>query len=1165
MTASSESILGMEWMDGCKSQSLTGCPSLEKLLEKVGSGLAKKIKGHLWIPSHRQALFTLLGDDFVKKYFSNSVTDPSILEPPKMSHGKKEQVMSEMQNWLDNQTEFVLQEKCLKTKKGKARGDMAAYMQEVEDIFSQSLDVQLKRAKAHKKNKKKNRNNDENTLTLKDIFHITINLVLSQDLTPMDSIIATMNEHSALLPKPLRSLYWSEYLLKKENEKNSKLKGRKWNIRVLFRKELARAVKEQGVERATQSSQWKQIDQAVINAYKLTSTLKYFDKDEQLTVTSQVLNVVQVYSKNFQPFLVYWAYGLQQVYLKNKKVDHDDEIVEVAMFLDILQRHCMPTQSQIFALGCSISDSLVKEDEELFNHLNEIIEKNVTGNLQGFVSILHPAAVLFIWDQLFMQKWSSEALCSVCLTLMGLLKPWFMLAHDYSNIKKVFLEEPSKLYTLDIRNAWKYLKDGGAFRDISSMNRNFKVPEPSKCEPESLPPLPLPVSVSESGSDPEETPPKPAAVPAPIPETKHVSEPEETITVAAPVPALIPKAEPVLKPSTQIDEPEISYKQGQSKDEESYEPVEKSKLVSSQKVINSPSLAFSSTPAPEPELSSLSVEELKRDPPQLLSPLVEERNNDLHELWVPYDKETKHNLPKKSTVNIPFDLYIDGVRFIPDNATVVKINGRILNLYLQDGTNQNLDIVAYPELDSPAKCPKFKFRMCLNREGLLVNPDALAMLRVYTLEKHTQEVVVLGSCLIGIFTNKAGKPLKLRVGGHQIRLRHGLPNAPAGLRSLEYTHMSNNPIIPLVTVLVRLLPHQKDYIPAPGYTTQYYRSKEACPSSSESLVFGYYVKEKSYRFTVKQVALQLQGNVSDEDENVRKFIQKKLIHKHGVKVPDLPYERFLNYNNEFGIMILIEQAHGLPVYLSGRYIQCLAQLLPGTDAQKEGSNVVSFLTQTLDFKCPQRSPDWLDPSTRVYTAYDERTVILLSLFGIKPKYCSSGTLLEGEHEKSDLKLNNSLAWTIVPCFENGCVLAGTHHAPLFKGHIDLSAVSKLEYLPWDFVLKKLMKDGAKLFDMASIEVTIWDGHFAGTECPPLPDHTVVMKLVAQPEKYVTAKSQHLGPSVNELLLDSLHPSIIKPVGEEYENHKTKFEALVKKKFNMIMNKALKESKYLPLV
>ncbi|XP_022253719.1 uncharacterized protein LOC111088305 [Limulus polyphemus] len=1116
MTASNESLSGMEWMDGCKNQSLIGCPSLEKLLEKVGSGLALKIKGQLGIPSHRQALFTLLGDDFVKEYFPNSVTDPSLLEPPKLSSRKKEQIMSEMQNWLDNQIELVLQEKSLKTKKGEPRGDMAAYMQEAGDIFSQSLDIQVKKAKTHLKNKKKNRNNDENTLTPTDIFHIAINLALSQDLTQMDPMITTMKEHSALLPKPLRSLYWSEYLLKKENEKNSKLKGRNRDIRELFRKGLARAVKEQGVERATRGSQWKQIDQAVINAYKLTPTLKCFGKDEQLTETSQVLNVVQVHSKNFQPSLVYWACGLQQVYLKNKTVDHDDEIVEVAMLLDMLQRHCMPTQSQIFAVGCRISDTLAKEDKEFFNHLNENIEKNVTGNFQefpleslnvnknksqsvketalhkgkglspqqnklfvdpemflhkwiveGFMSILRPVAVLFIWDQLFMQKWSSTALCNACLALMGLLKPWFMLAHDYPSIKKVFLEEPSKLYTLDIRNAWKHLKDGGAFRDIPLMNRNFQVPEPSKCEPESSPPLPLPIPVpvplpdTEPGSDPEETPPISAAVPAPLPEAEHVLEPEETPTVPAPVSTPIPKAEPILEPSTQIDEPETDYKQGESKDEEFHEPVEKSIPMSPQKLINSPTPAFPNIPAPEP--SSLCVEEPEQDSPQLSPPPVEERNNDLHELWVPYDKETKHTLPKKSRLNIPFDLYIDGVRFIPDNATIVKITGRILNLYLQDGANQDLDIVAYPELDSPAKCPKFRFRMSLNKEGLLVNPDVLAMLRVYTLEKHTQEEVMLGSCLVGIFTNKAGKPLQLRVGGHQIRLRHGLPNPPAGLRSLEYTHMNNNPIIPLVTVLVRLLPHQEDYIPAPGYTTRYYRSKAACPSSSESLVFRHYVKEKSYTLTVKQVALQLQGNANDEDENIKRFIQQKLDQKHGVKVPDLPYERFLNYRNEFGLMILIEQAYGLPVYLSGRYIQCLAQLLPGIDAQKEGSNVVSFLTQTLDFKCPQRSPDWLDPPMRVYTAYDERTVILLSLFGLKPKYCSSGTLLESEHGKSDLKLNNSLAWTIVPCFENGCVLAGTHHAPLFKGHVDPSIVSKLEYLPWDFVLKKLMKDGAKLF------------------------------------------------------------------------------------------------------
>lgn len=42
--------------------------------------------------------------------------------------------------------------------------------------------------------------------------------------------------------------------------------------------------------------------------------------------------------------------------------------------------------------------------------------------------------------------------------------------------------------------------------------------------------------------------------------------------------------------------------------------------------------------------------------------------------WVPYDKaKVKETKIVKSKLDFPFDLYIDAVRFVPDNATFIKV------------------------------------------------------------------------------------------------------------------------------------------------------------------------------------------------------------------------------------------------------------------------------------------------------------------------------------------------------------------------------------------------------------------------------------------------------------------------------------------------------------
>ena len=95
-----------------------------------------------------------------------------------------------------------------------------------------------------------------------------------------------------------------------------------------------------------------------------------------------------------------------------------------------------------------------------------------------------------------------------------------------------------------------------------------------------------------------------------------------------------------------------------------------------------------------------------------------------------------------------FDLYVDGVDNICDSATIVKVTGRLINTGKLEGLP---DIAAHPELDSSARCPRFKYRMVINDGKVTMATNMVLLLRVYTVEKQTGKLVVLGSCLFDIF------------------------------------------------------------------------------------------------------------------------------------------------------------------------------------------------------------------------------------------------------------------------------------------------------------------------------------------------------------------------------------------------------------------------------
>lgn len=89
--------------------------------------------------------------------------------------------------------------------------------------------------------------------------------------------------------------------------------------------------------------------------------------------------------------------------------------------------------------------------------------------LQGFVGTLGVHAVMLVWDQCFMSNWQPSVMEHTCLVLLQLLRGDILHAEGYSGIRRVLLDKPCDLFTVDIQQGLSYLSNGGALLDVGSL------------------------------------------------------------------------------------------------------------------------------------------------------------------------------------------------------------------------------------------------------------------------------------------------------------------------------------------------------------------------------------------------------------------------------------------------------------------------------------------------------------------------------------------------------------------------------------------------------------------------------------------------------------------------------------------------------------------------
>lgn len=77
--------------------------------------------------------------------------------------------------------------------------------------------------------------------------------------------------------------------------------------------------------------------------------------------------------------------------------------------------------------------------------------------------------MMIIWDQCFMSSWRPSVMENTCLVILQLLRSHILDARGYTGIRRVLLDRPSELFTLDVQKGLSYLNNGGALMDVVNL------------------------------------------------------------------------------------------------------------------------------------------------------------------------------------------------------------------------------------------------------------------------------------------------------------------------------------------------------------------------------------------------------------------------------------------------------------------------------------------------------------------------------------------------------------------------------------------------------------------------------------------------------------------------------------------------------------------------
>ncbi|XP_044141559.1 uncharacterized protein LOC122931551 [Bufo gargarizans] len=419
------------WLDFCIHNTLLPGSPWHQVLTKISGAFAKNVQLLPDDPKERQMIFKLVGKNFVLNYFSEYPNDPSLLHAPNMSIVEHEKMEKKLKRWLWDQWKKAAEQSGCTTDEGTTdvSPEMTSFINHTFQLVENAMDLSLA---LHENNEKRHfLGMDEEFVSWRSFsrkrpksveskdLHLAMNstetfplsnnkglsghqikppplscagaevlgnsicAIISLDSTTMTSVCDRLNGH--LLPRALRRFIWMDKLLRsEENLKGKNINVIKQEARERYGRRLEHRCAELKLRSATRSPISGLIENAVIEKFRNTPSMRPFASDEEMIKdSSKSLNVLYVYNGIYEPYQIHWLFPLQIAFRQMPTTA--EHPYELFMYQHLLIKNIFPSWLEIFAMAERVMDTLQTEDMELFTHLQRTFPRNVTFNPKDFL------------------------------------------------------------------------------------------------------------------------------------------------------------------------------------------------------------------------------------------------------------------------------------------------------------------------------------------------------------------------------------------------------------------------------------------------------------------------------------------------------------------------------------------------------------------------------------------------------------------------------------------------------------------------------------------------------------------------------------------------------------------------------------------------------------
>lgn len=484
VTDQNPSMFQLDWLNACHDNVDFGVSHTENFLAEVNRTLAHRVRGEFNNQWKQQALFELLGQDYVQLHFPHHQFSPELLRPPNLPAAKREECLAEMRDLLEDQLGASLEELGYPPDIATYQEDtpLKGFLDEIRLIFKGGCEEQVQRRCMSENDNRRQSvdsristnsvNDDEDgekfskvEFKKSDVLGDALVDLLQYDGGARVNVINNFKLESLMFPNPLRKIIWEGVLADNDQKEKGKKKSKRREARD-FKAEIKKKLKG-GIERAVQSSDYKKIHSAVIDTYLNNCILKTFAEDSNMLQTAHIINIINVFNKSYSNAMIYWVLPFQIIYETGDESRRKEEkyMIEISCMLEKFSRHCPLSWTDVGNVADDVVHKVKGQDPAFIEHLRTSLDTGIhaSGMLHYFVpEILHPTNSskgeklwnnlykkkkkdwkpqdheLFANVELFIRKWVSEAFVGV-LNKPNILFIWDLLfMNNWS--KKLFLK-----------------------------------------------------------------------------------------------------------------------------------------------------------------------------------------------------------------------------------------------------------------------------------------------------------------------------------------------------------------------------------------------------------------------------------------------------------------------------------------------------------------------------------------------------------------------------------------------------------------------------------------------------------------------------------------------------------------------------------------------------